>query len=112
MAGLSGVPKRGEGKLVKTLPAGAFKSLSELLKPSTSTGKDWKLLADLLGFSHEEILSFGCEDEPVTKVLTKWTLLKHERATVDKLVGYLESIGRLDAVEELDRYIGKCLIKV
>ena len=99
-----------EERLVKTLPAGAFGVLSTLLRPP-SPGKDWKALADLMGFSMEEIRYFDAEKEdPVVKVLTKWSLLRHEKATTAILVNFLRQIGRLDVIEDIKCFIGNDLL--
>lgn len=108
MAG--GIASNFTDKLVKTLPADAFEVLSNLLLPPFP-GKDWQSLAGYLGFTLEEIRAFssGCED-PVLKVLTRWTLLKHELATIGTLVCYLNDLGRLDVIEDISPYFGWCFI--
>ena len=101
----------GEEKLVKTLPAGALGKLSTLLRPRVP-GKDWKELAGHMGFTVEEIRYFDEEKDPVVQVLTKWSLLKHEHATTNKLVDFLRKMGRLDVIQDIQTYIGKEIIKV
>ena len=101
----------GEEKLVKTLPAGGLGILSMLLRPH-APGKDWKTLAGHMGFTIQEIRYFEEERDPVEKVLTKWSLLKHENATTSKLLYFLRQMGRLDVIEDIQCYIGKEIISL
>ena len=94
-------------KLLKTLPEGAFLVLSKLLQPTNALGKDWRMLAGIMGFTVEEIQYFSVDSDPVRKVLTKWSMLHHEQATTDKLVRFLEEMGRMDAIHDIKCYIGR-----
>ena len=99
-----------EDKLVKTLPYGAFDVLSRGLLPP-AIGRDWRSLADLMGFSVEDIRYFSAGNEdPVLKTLTTWASLRHDKATTTKLIEFLRQLGRLDVVEDLEPFIGKCYL--
>ena len=94
-----------EEKLVKTLPYGAFETLSKLLRPKAD-GKDWRSLADQVGFTFEEVRDFEEELDPVAAILKKWTT-REVNATTAKLIDCLSNIGRKDAVEDLKPFLGK-----
>ena len=92
-------------KLVKTLCFEAFNQLSLLLKPER-LGKDWRSLADLIGFNNEEIMYLAEEKEPVVELMKEWVKRHQEGATIGKLTDYLKELGRLDVIEDLQDYFG------
>eukprot|EP00112_Aurelia_sp_Birch-Aquarium-sp1_P001486 Seg116.2 transcript_id=Seg116.2/GoldUCD/mRNA.D3Y31 product="Myeloid differentiation primary response protein MyD88-A" protein_id=Seg116.2/GoldUCD/D3Y31 len=96
-----------EEKLVKTLPYGAFETLSKLLRHKAD-GKDWRSLADQVGFTLEEVRDFEEEQDPVAAIFKKWTT-REVNATTAKLIDCLSNIGRKDAVEDLKPFLEKAM---
>ncbi|GFR67449.1 death-associated protein kinase 1 [Elysia marginata] len=85
--------------------------LSLLLDPPEAMGKDWCLLAVILGLSDVlPALEESAKDEEkaeqevshTQKVLNEWTRV-HPNANIRELVCKLKEIGRLDAVEAILR---------
>jgi len=67
------------------------------------------MLAGIMGFNMEEIQYFSVDSDPVRKVLTKWSMLYHEQATTDKLIHFLEEMGRMDVIHDIKCYVDKAL---
>lgn len=86
---------------MKHLPPEGKKTLVELLQPLKPFGKDYRGLADSLGFTMQFINWLGSTNEPVV------TLLRHiESIKITKVISHLEEMGRQDAVEDLRQFEG------
>eukprot|EP00795_Rhopilema_esculentum_P014419 gene14419-5473_t len=108
MAGSAQPVQLQSQKLVKTLCFEALNQLSLLLKPAR-LGKDWRSLADLIGFSNEDIMYLAEDKEPVVELMKEWVKRHQEGATIGKLTEYLKKLGRLDVIEDLQDYFDKAL---
>nr|ALG40991.1 MyD88 protein [Aulactinia veratra] len=94
-----------EEKLVRHMSNEGRRCISQLLGPHDHLGNDWKLLAEKLGFTAEEIRSLNEEREPVEVMLSKCLGL-----TIPKLKVYLTNMERLDVVQELEGFEEETLI--
>lgn len=93
-----------EEKMVIHMRIAAHQRLSMLMRPR-SFMKDWKNLADLMGFTWEEILNIQeCDFDPVISVVRQWE--RNPDATIKKLISFLKKLGRHDVVEDLQPFIG------
>ena len=99
--------KRGSmsEKLVKDLSYEAHLRMDMLLLPSNS-GRDWKTLADKMGYSHEEILYFESQTQrsPVMELISNY---ESKGKTISELKSLLEEMERDDLIEDLEDYTGK-----
>ena len=96
------VREQSEGKMVIHMNIAAHQFLSKLLRPK-SPEHDWESLAELMGFSYEEILNLGCDFDPVESIIRQWE--RQSDATVDKLLSFLNKIERFDVIEDLQPFI-------
>ncbi|XP_044178950.1 myeloid differentiation primary response protein MyD88-like isoform X2 [Acropora millepora] len=86
-------------KLMKHLPPEGKKTLVELLQPLKPFGKDYRGLADSLGFNVQFIDWLGSTNEPVVR------LLNHiENIKITNVISHLEEMGRQDAAEDLRQF--------
>ena len=99
------VKELGEKKMVIHMKIAAHQLLSKLLRPDNPE-HDWESLAGLMGFSYEEILHLRCDVDPVISIIRQWE--RQSDATIDKLLSFLNKIGRLDVIEDLQPYISMC----
>ena len=92
-------------KLVKDLSYEAHLRMDMLLLPSNS-GRDWKTLADMMGYSHVEILYFESQTQrsPVMELMCNY---ESKGKTISQLKSLLEEMERDDLIEDLEDYIGK-----
>lgn len=89
-------------KLMKHLPPEGKKTLVELLQPLNQFGKDYRGLADSLGFNRQFIDWLGSTNEPVVRLLTHIESIK-----ITEVISHLEKMGRQDAAEDLHQFEGK-----
>ena len=90
-------------KLVRDLSHGARFRMQVLLLPP-NPGRDWKTLADKMGFPREEISYFECRNEPVLELLSNY---ESKGKTVSELLSLLEEMERFDVIEDLQKFLGK-----
>ncbi|XP_015756011.1 PREDICTED: myeloid differentiation primary response protein MyD88-like isoform X2 [Acropora digitifera] len=86
-------------KLMKHLPPEGKKTLVELLQPLNQFGKDYRGLADSLGFNRQFIDWLGSTNEPVVRLLTHIESIK-----ITEVISHLEKMGRQDAAEDLHQF--------
>ena len=96
-----------EEKMVIHMRIAAHQRLSLLLRPN-SFGKDWRNLAEFMGFTYEEILNLECDQDPVESIVRQWE--RKPCATIAILISYLEKLKRYDAIEDLQPFIGTYII--
>ena len=89
-------------KLMKHLPPEGKKTLVELLQPLNQFAKDYRGLADSLGFDKQFIDWLGSTNEPVVRLLTHIESIK-----ITEVISHLEKMGRQDAAEDLRQFEGK-----
>lgn len=92
-------------KLVKDLSYEAHRRMDILLLPP-NPGRDWKTLADKMGYSHEQILYFEAKRErgPVTELLSDY---ESRGKPISELLSFLEEMERDDLIEDLQKFIGE-----
>lgn len=93
-------------KLVRDLSHEAHFRMQMLLLPS-NPGRDWKTLADKMGFTREEILYFECRKDPVLELISSY---ESRGKTISELLSLLEEMERIDLIQDLEEFIGKLLI--
>ena len=93
-------------KLVRDLSHGARFRMQMLLLPPCP-GRDWKTLADKMGFAREEILYFECRKDPVLELISSY---ENRGTTISELVSLLKEMERFDVIEDLKEFIGKLLV--
>ena len=74
-----------------------------LLLPS-NPGRDWKTLADKMGFPREEILYFDCRQDPVLELISGY---ESKGKTISELLSLLEEMERFDVIEDLKKFTGE-----
>ncbi|XP_063003656.1 tumor necrosis factor receptor superfamily member 16-like [Elgaria multicarinata webbii] len=72
----------------------------EQLLQTPAHGKDWRCLADHLGYEEETIAAFGRGEAPAHTLLSDWSA--KEGATLDALCTALVAIERVDVAENLN----------
>lgn len=92
-----------EEKMVIHMNISAHQCLSMLLRPQSPFQKDWMGLADLMGFTYEQILCLKCDQDPVENIVRQWE--RKPDATVNTLISYLAELQRNDAIEDLQPFI-------
>ena len=68
-------------------------------------GKDYRLLADKMGYKYEYIKYLESLPQPVKELFIKFA--REERRTIKELLSLLKQIDRPDVVEDLQPYIGR-----
>ena len=96
--------------LVRNLCFKAHQLMDEYLRPPND-GRDWKTLADKMGYSYQKILFFeSCTDRgPVYHLIRDY---ESEEKTVRDLFKLLKEMRREDLIEELQKCIIGKLIEV
>ena len=70
-----------------------------------SLGRDWKTLADKMGYTNQKIRYFECCNERAVEHL----IMDYEKQgkTVAEFLSLLEDMERRDLIEDLEGYIGE-----
>lgn len=92
-------------KLLKDMPSEVYEKLTILLQPTHILGKDYRLLADKMGYKYEYIKYLESLPQPVKELFIKFA--REERRTIKELLSLLKQIDRPDVVEDLQPYIGR-----
>ncbi|KAL8164648.1 UNVERIFIED_CONTAM: hypothetical protein K2H54_000851 [Gekko kuhli] len=95
---LNKVPK-AEPHLYANLPPHKREEAEQLLE-TPGHGKDWRCLADHLGYEEETVATFGRGEAPAHTLLSDWSA--REGATLEALCTALAAIEREDVVENLN----------
>lgn len=90
-------------KLLKDMPSEVYEKLTILLQPTHILGKDYRLLADKMGYKYEYIKYLESLPQPVKELFIKFA--REERRTIKELLSLLKQIDRPDVVEDLQPYI-------
>ncbi|XP_061443178.1 tumor necrosis factor receptor superfamily member 16-like isoform X2 [Rhineura floridana] len=88
-----------EPQLYVNLPPHKQEEVEQLLE-SPAHGKDWRCLANHLGYEEETIDTFGRGEAPAHTLLSDWSA--KEGATLESLCTALAAIERADVVENLN----------
>jgi phosphoribosylaminoimidazole carboxylase (NCAIR synthetase) len=96
------VNEKSEEKMVIHMNIAAHQLLSKLLRPK-SPEHDWESLAELMGFTYEDILNLRCDQDPVESITRQWE--RQSDATINKLLSFLSKIERPDVIEDLQQFI-------
>ena len=90
---------------MKDVSSEARRRMDMLLLPP-NPGRDWKTLADKMGYSHEEILCFESQTQrsPVMELISNY---ESKGKTTSELKSLLEEMERVDLIEDLENDIGK-----
>lgn len=99
---------------IRALNVSCRTKLSLLLNPETLTDKDgynrdYRGLAELLGFEHDHIMSFMRESDPTAKILHNWEL--EPESTIGNLFSHLEFLDRFDVIDQVKPIAGKSSIR-
>ena len=89
------------------LPVQVYKQICEQLNVKRDEKfDDFRILAEKLGFSREQIRHFESKDDPTDEILTSWSLASGE-ATVGKLIELLngEDLERWDVAKTLEHWV-------
>ena len=92
---------------VRDLPVQVYKQICEQLNIKRDEKfDDFRILAEKLGFSREQIRHFESKDDPTDEILTSWSLASGE-ATVGKLIELLngEDLERWDVAKTLKHWV-------
>lgn len=75
-----------------------------VLPAKNGHSRDYRGLAELMGFQYNDIKKFERYDDPSMKILESWET--HPDATLDKLISFLEEMERHDIIKELEPLLG------
>uniref|UniRef100_A0ABM5GMH4 Tumor necrosis factor receptor superfamily member 16-like isoform X1 n=1 Tax=Pogona vitticeps TaxID=103695 RepID=A0ABM5GMH4_9SAUR len=95
---LNKAPKT-EARLYTNLPPHKQEEVVHLLE-TPAHGKDWRCLANHLGYEEDTIDTFGRGEAPAHTLLSDWS--SKEGATLEALSTALVAIGRVDVAENLN----------
>ncbi|XP_054847563.1 tumor necrosis factor receptor superfamily member 16-like [Eublepharis macularius] len=90
---------KAEPRLYANLPPHKQEEVEQLLE-TPHHGKDWRCLANHLGYEEETIATFGRGEAPAHTLLSDWSA--KEGATTEALCTALAAIEREDVVENLN----------
>lgn len=92
-------------KLVKDLSFEAHRKMDVLLLPS-NPGRDWKTLADKMGYPMETILYFESKKDkgPVMELIKDY---EDRGKTISELISFLSEMERFDLIQDLEPFIEK-----
>ncbi|PFX20294.1 myeloid differentiation primary response protein MyD88-A-like isoform X1 [Stylophora pistillata] len=88
-------------KLVKDLSYEAHFQIYKLLLPP-ALGRDWKTLADKMGYSQETILYYECLNNPVKELISDY---ESKGKPISELLTFLEEMERFDLKTDLEKYV-------
>ena len=90
--------------LVKDLSFEAHRKMDVLLLPS-NPGRDWKTLADKMGYSMETISYFESKKDkgPVMELIKDY---EDRGKTISELISFLREMERFDLIQDLQPFIG------
>ncbi|XP_015278227.1 PREDICTED: tumor necrosis factor receptor superfamily member 16-like [Gekko japonicus] len=91
--------QKAEPQLYANLPPHKREEVEQLLE-TPGHGKDWRCLADRLGYEEETVATFGRGEAPAHTLLSDWSA--REGATLETLCTALAAIEREDVVENLN----------
>lgn len=75
--------------------------------PPTAQCKDWRSLAEELGFSKKDIDTFASQTNPAMAMLCDWASTAQDKATLNTTLRQkLHKIGRLDVLQMFDETTG------
>ena len=97
-------PLPSDEKLLKDLPSEGYQKLVEHLQPLSATGRDYRSLANRMGYSNQYIQWLGSTDNPVMNLLTKF---RENDRKISEMISLLKEMERYDVLEELQPYIGQ-----
>ena len=86
------------------MPSKGYQKLVEHLQPLSATGRDYRSLADRMGYSNQYIPWLESTDNPVMNLLR--TFRENDRK-ISELTSLLKEMERNDVPEELQPYIGQ-----
>ena len=89
---------------IKDLPSEGCQKLVEHLQPLSATRRDYRSLADRMGYSNQYIQWLESTDNPVMNLLR--TFRENDRQ-ISELTSLLKEMERNDVLEELQPYIGQ-----
>lgn len=92
-----------EEKLVRNMSYDGHMLLSSRLGPSCASGKNYKPLASMLGYTYEEVLDLERKEDPVMYLLKDRRFID---LTISRLKSCLLDMERLDVVEDLEPFEG------
>ncbi|CAH3023718.1 unnamed protein product [Porites evermanni] len=92
----------GDEKLLKDLPSEGYQKLLEHLQRLSATGRDYRSLADRMGYSNQFIQWLGSTDNPVMNLLRKF---RENDRKISELTSLLKEMERYDVLEDLQPYI-------
>ena len=91
-------------KLLKDMPSEGYQKLVMLLQPSSATGRDYRSLADKMGYPNQYIQYLESTNDPVMTLITKY---QREGRKISELRVLLNKMERFDVLEELQPFIGQ-----
>lgn len=77
----------------------------QVLPSRKGYARDYRGLAELMGFQYKIIKKFGESENPTMKIIDSWET--HADATLDKLISFLEEMDRYDVITELTPFLEK-----
>ena len=83
----------------------------QLLNPEA--GHDWKLLAQRLGYSNDDIRNWATQPDPCMSLLDEWFATHKTREATHAVLKTLQEINRVDAatiVEKALKAVGEALV--
>ncbi|KAM3822830.1 tumor necrosis factor receptor superfamily member 16-like [Vipera latastei] len=91
---------RADPRLYSSLPHPRQEEVEQMLEAPTPQGKDWRSLAQRLGYADETIQTIGWGEAPAHTLLSDWSA--QEGATLEALGEALSALERGDVVDRLN----------
>ena len=86
------------------MPSEGYQKLVEHLQPLSATGRDYRSLADRMGYSNQYIQWLESTHDPVMNLLREY---RNNDRKISELTLLLKELERYDVVEDLQPYIGQ-----
>lgn len=91
------------------LPFLARHQLAMVLDQESPLARDWRGLADKMGFTYSMVTMLRGKQSPTMSLLEEWERFKGSEATLDNLIKLTELLGNQPALEALRSAKGKHL---
>lgn len=92
------------------MPSDGYQKLVECLEPLSVTGRDYRSLADRMGYTNQYIQYLGSLNSPVSELIRKYINQTPDRK-IAELVSLLEDMQRYDVLLDLQPFIGESTVK-
>ena len=86
------------------MPSEGYQKLVMFLQPSSATGRDYRSLADKMGYPNQYIQYLGSTNNPVMNLIRDY---QREDRKISELISLLTEMECFDVLQELQPFIGQ-----